>query len=183
VTGNLWDTEVANHFGDEINLVEPGFNSGSENIQGVWRDEGGGKMRDLTPNDIASLVNFGGKGKYSPPEFTWKEAATPTAIKFFHSDKLGSKYQDDLFVGDFNHGYLCRFELNPNRTQLVLNNDLNDKIADTSDELETIIIGEGFGGISDIEVGPDGYPYVVSISEGKIFRIVPTAIQAKSLPQ
>ena len=28
VTGNLWDTENGPGFGDEINLVEPGFNSG-----------------------------------------------------------------------------------------------------------------------------------------------------------
>jgi aldose sugar dehydrogenase len=27
-TGNLWDTENDPSFGDEINLVEPGFNSG-----------------------------------------------------------------------------------------------------------------------------------------------------------
>jgi hypothetical protein len=27
VTGNLWDTEYGPHYGDEINLVEPGFNS------------------------------------------------------------------------------------------------------------------------------------------------------------
>ena len=28
VTGNLWDTENGPHYGDEINIVEPGFNSG-----------------------------------------------------------------------------------------------------------------------------------------------------------
>jgi glucose/arabinose dehydrogenase len=177
VSDKLWDTEVANHFGDEINLVEPGFNSGSENIQGVWAEDEEGNMRDLTSNDVKSLVNFDGKGKYSAPEFTWIEPTTPTAIKFFHSDKLGSKYQNDLFVGDFNHGYLYLFELSPDRTQLVLNNNLNDKIADSSSyELQDVLFGEGFGAITDIEVGPDGYLYVVSISEGKIFRIVPAAV-------
>ena len=28
ITGNLWDTENGNTFGDEINLVKPGFDSG-----------------------------------------------------------------------------------------------------------------------------------------------------------
>jgi glucose/arabinose dehydrogenase len=28
LTGNLWDTENGPQFGDEINLVKPGFNSG-----------------------------------------------------------------------------------------------------------------------------------------------------------
>jgi hypothetical protein len=35
-TGYLWDTENGPGFGDEINLVEPGFNSGWAKIQGIW---------------------------------------------------------------------------------------------------------------------------------------------------
>ena len=34
VTGNLWDTENGPDFGDEINLVNQGFNSGWEQVQG-----------------------------------------------------------------------------------------------------------------------------------------------------
>ncbi len=37
VTGNLWDTENGPHYGDEINLVEPGFNSGWVSVQGIWK--------------------------------------------------------------------------------------------------------------------------------------------------
>jgi len=33
VTGNLWDTENGDHCCDEINLVEPGFNSGWDGIK------------------------------------------------------------------------------------------------------------------------------------------------------
>ena len=29
------------------------------------------------------------------------------------------------------------------------------------------------GGITDLEVGPDGYLYVLSMTEGKIWRVVP----------
>ena len=36
LTGKLWDTENGPHYGDEINLVEPGFNSGWVKVQGVW---------------------------------------------------------------------------------------------------------------------------------------------------
>ena len=36
VGGNLWDTENGPNFGDEINLVEPGFNSGWKKVQGLW---------------------------------------------------------------------------------------------------------------------------------------------------
>ncbi|HTH21929.1 MAG TPA: PQQ-dependent sugar dehydrogenase, partial [Nitrososphaeraceae archaeon] len=36
VTGKLWDTENGPTFGDEINLVDPGFNSGWAKVQGIW---------------------------------------------------------------------------------------------------------------------------------------------------
>ena len=35
VTGKLWDTENGPGYGDEINLVEPGFNSGWSKVQGI----------------------------------------------------------------------------------------------------------------------------------------------------
>jgi glucose/arabinose dehydrogenase len=38
---------------------------------------------------------------------------------------------------------------------------------------EDVIFGDGFGGVTDLTVGPDGYLYVVSIGQGKIFRIMP----------
>ena len=34
--------------------------------------------------------------------------------------------------------------------------------------------GEGFGGITDSEIGPGGYIYIVSIGQVKIFKIVPS---------
>ena len=34
ITGKLWNTENGEDFGDEINLVEPGFNSGWNKVQG-----------------------------------------------------------------------------------------------------------------------------------------------------
>ena len=37
ITGKLWDTENGPGFGDEINLIEPGFNSGWAIISGIWK--------------------------------------------------------------------------------------------------------------------------------------------------
>ena len=78
-----------------------------------------------------------------------------------------------------NNGYLYHFELNENRTQLILGDNLDDKVADTNSdyELEQIKFGEGFGEITDIQVGAyDGLLYVVSKSDGAIYRIVPQDI-------
>jgi hypothetical protein len=42
--------------------------------------------------------------------------------------------------------------------------------------MDELIIGTGFGCITDIERGSDGFLYVVSLSEGVIFRIIPSII-------
>src|SRR5918995_5015919 len=171
VTLTLWDTENGPGFGDEINLVQPGFNSGWNEVQGIWPRKGG-PSEDiiLNPDD---LLEFGGKAKYSAPEFTWIPTIGPTALKFLNSDKLGMQYQNDIFIGDVHNGRIYHFDLNEARTGLVLEGPLDDKVADDDGENEDIVFGEGFGSISDLEVGPDGYLYVVSIGLGGIYRIVP----------
>jgi glucose/arabinose dehydrogenase len=35
------------------------------------------------------------------------------------------------------------------------------------------MFGSGFGGITDMEVGPDGYLYVLSFDRGMLYRISP----------
>jgi glucose/arabinose dehydrogenase len=166
VTGNIWDTENGPDYGDEINLVEPGFNSGWLEITGMSSN-----ADDFDPE--ADLVSFGGKGKYSDPEFALRDNVGPTALKFLDSDKLGTKYQNDLFVGDVHNGRIYHFDLNEERTGLILDGMLADKVADVDSENENIIFGGGVGGITDIEVGPDGYLYVVSLGHGAIYRILP----------
>ncbi len=169
VTGKLWDTENGPGFGDEINLVEPGFNSGWSMVQGIWErdDYYGGPVAPDEPDD---LEDFDGNGEYSSPEFTWNRTVGVTSIKFLDSDKLGKDYQNDMFVGDINNGNLYHFDLSEDRNQLLLDGPLKDKIANNQDELQEAILGRGFNGITDIEVGPDGYLYVISY-DGKLFRI------------
>jgi glucose/arabinose dehydrogenase len=134
VTKKLWDTENGPTFGDEINLVEPGFNSGWRKVQGMWKFDNNNKdfieKKELNPDD-RSLVNFGGKGKYSSPEFIWYYPVGPTALTFLNSSKLGKQYENDMFVGDINNGYIYHFDLKEkNRIELALDNPLlEDKIA------------------------------------------------------
>jgi aldose sugar dehydrogenase len=171
VTGNLWDTENGPDFGDEINLVKPRFNSGWKDVQGIWNHKGG-KIQKGELN-LDGLEDFNGKGKYSSPEFTWNDTVGPTGIKFFNSDKMGIEFKNSLFVGDVHNGNLYHFNLNDDRTALLLNETLSDKVGNSPDELEKVIFGERFGGITDLEVGPDGYLYVLSIGQGAIYKIVP----------
>jgi glucose/arabinose dehydrogenase len=46
-------------------------------------------------------------------------------------------------------------------------------VLNKNDDNKSIIFGTGFGGISDIKEGPDGLIYIISYSEGAIYRIVP----------
>jgi aldose sugar dehydrogenase len=180
ITGILWDTENGPEHGDEINLVEPGFNSGWKQVQGM----------SMLQNDFDedALVDFNGTGKYSDPEFVWNNTVGPTALKFLDSEVYGSEYQGDIFVGDVKYGNLYHFDLNKTRNGLELTGSLGDKIANNSEERESVIFGRNFGGIVDLEISPDGYLYVLAIAKldeltaslnedsgtGTVYRIVPS---------
>jgi glucose/arabinose dehydrogenase len=186
LTGNLWDTENGPSFGDEINLVEPGFNSGWAKVLGIWNieeavnDEGEREILkgEVIPENINDILyNFNGSGKYSSPELTWDQTIAPTSIAFLNSSNLGKQYENDMFVGTAKNS-LLHFDLHgENRSELVLYGSLGDKVADSTDELEDFTFAENLGIITDVEVGPDGNLYVltgVREIEGKIYRIVPS---------
>jgi glucose/arabinose dehydrogenase len=162
VTGNLWDSENGGIDKDEINYVYPGFNSG-------WRKAMGMALSRFDPNE--DLFYFDGKGNYSDPEFVWKETVAPTALKFLNSSKLGSQYENTIFVGDVKTGNLYNFRLDSAREQLLLDPPLDDRVADTTQEIQDIVFGRGFGVITDIQVGSDGYLYILGI-DGTIYKIV-----------
>ncbi len=163
LTGVLWDTENGPTGYDEINVVKPGLNSGWEQIMGpIERSE----------KTVDDLVQFEGS-HYSDPVFSWSEAHGITDIEFLNSTKLGGTYAYNIFVGDFNNGNLYYFTVNETRDGLALvGSGLEDLVADDSDETDAVTFGTGFGAISDIETGPDGYLYVLTYT-GDLYRIVP----------
>jgi glucose/arabinose dehydrogenase len=179
ITGNLWDTQIGLPFGDELNIVDPGFNSGYNKIDGLWLRGYGidqTEKQHIAPIHPNDLVTFGGKGKYHPPQFTWFRKVVPTEIAFLNSSKIGNLYKNDMFVGDVKNGNIYHFRLNAQRTGLLLPpGPLAEGIANSPDVLDQIMFGKGFGGITDIKVNPyDGYLYVLTFDQiqGTIYRIV-----------
>ena len=157
ITGNLWDTENGPDNYDEINLVRPGFNSGSHKVMGPI------SLSDMTLNDLFHIPG----SHYADPVFSWNKTVAPTDIEFFRSSKLGDKFENNIFVGDIKTGNLYFFEVNENRDGILLNKDqqksgLSDFIVNSEEELSSITFGSGFGGITDIETGPDGFLYILS---------------------
>ena len=169
ISGNLWDTENGPGNGDEINLVLPGFNSGWQQVQGLASLEDSFSESDLQ--------NFNGKGHYSDPELVWVNTAGPTAVKFLNSNKLGTAYENDMFVGDVHNGRIYHFDLTSDRKDLILPQELSSRVIEkpSSPGVSNIVFGEGFGGVTDLEVGPDGNLYVVSIGLGSIYQISPAS--------
>jgi DNA-binding beta-propeller fold protein YncE/glucose/arabinose dehydrogenase/plastocyanin len=165
-TGNIWMTDNGPANSDELNIVPSGFNGGWRKIMGLSSLREGFNLTDLE--------FFNGTGKYYDPVFTWYEPVGVTDLVFFPSDTLGKEYEGNLFVADNNNGYLYRFLLNQSRTGLLLNGSLSDGVANTSvEKLETAFGKINGGGITDLEIGPDGLVYIVSLGSGKIMRLEP----------
>jgi hypothetical protein len=79
-------------------------------------------------------------------------------------------------------GRIYHFELDENRTGFNLQDRLLDKVADSDEELNKIFFAVGFGAITDLEIGPDGYLYFVGYDQGKVYTIVPTNVYENILP-
>jgi glucose/arabinose dehydrogenase len=166
VTGALWDTENGPNNYDEVNLVTPGMNGGWFPLQGPDA---------RSPNGVGNLFHMPGAGvTYSDPEFSWLSTIAPTAIVFPHGSSLGVAYDDVAIVGEINYQQLYALPLNGARTGIDVAGipGLADLVADDFAERDALRIGTGFA-TTDLEVGPDGHLYVVSIYAGAIYRVVP----------
>jgi len=175
LTGKLWNTENGEDNYDEINLVQPGFNSGWSKIMGP--------IQRSNNTSVSELVVLNGS-HYSDPEFSWRLPVGVTDIEFLDSSLLGDDLENNIFVGDINNGNLYFLKIDSNRSGIDINNSvldrgnekgLQDLVVDDKDELEKVIFAKGFDGrITDIETGLDGNLYILTYFDGKIYRITQT---------
>jgi glucose/arabinose dehydrogenase len=119
--------------------------------------------------------------RYSDPEFSWKFAVPPAGIGFLRGRGLGPQYANDLFAGAATPltlgGHLFRFNLTGNRRRIAVDDRrLEDRVADNNakhdiTESESLLFGSGFGVGTDVETGPNGNLFVVSLSHGAVYEI------------
>jgi glucose/arabinose dehydrogenase len=160
LSGNLWDQENGEDAYDELNRIEPGFNSGWIQIIGPvsrvadykeiettsfhhddfpnlqqfrWGPE---RIADTPAEALSRLFSLPGS-HYSDPEFSWKHVLAPAGIGFLNSRALGPQYFGDLFVGfstfDTLGGPLFRFTPTGNRRKIGVNDPrLEDRVADNA---------------------------------------------------
>ena len=200
ITGDLWDTENGDDTYDEINRVTAGFNSGWIQFMGPasrlnqFKDIevgfGNGQLQQLrypptrladNPQKAISRLSVLPNSHYEDPVFSWKWATAPAALGFIDSDNLGSQFRGDMLVGasrvTLENGFLFRFNLNPNRREFVFfDSRLDDKVADNLAkfdvaESEPLLFGRNFGVVTDIQTGPNGNVFLVSLSDGRVYEI------------
>ncbi len=132
---------------------------------------------------------------YHDPEFSWKYEVGPAGTAFVTGSTLGAANTGTLWIGSArsfqqvgnNGGSLYRLKLTSDRLHVDTSADprLADRVADNlfsptkfeGTESETLVVGRGFGTTTDIEQGPDGRLYVVSITDGAIYVIGPAPAQ------
>jgi glucose/arabinose dehydrogenase len=202
-SGHLWTQENGDDAFDEINRVTPGFNGGWIQVMGpssrvseyksIEVNRPGGLQQNRwsptliadTPAEALSRLYTLPGSQYREPEFSWKYAVAPSPIGFVKGKALGAQFEGDLFVGasrtTLYNGYLFRLRLSGDRLRIAMTDPrLQDTVADNLDkfditESESLLIGKNFGVTTDIQTGPDGNLYVVSLSNGAVYQIYAAA--------
>ena len=202
LSGNLWDQENGEDAYDEINLVEPGMNSGwiqftgpaervadfkfiettslhHEDFPNLQQFRWGPERIADTPEEAFSRLFMLPGSHYSDPEFSWRHVLAPAAIGFLDSRALGPQYFGDLFVGfsvndDPLGGGLMRFELTGNRRKITGNEVADNDTFHDPKGSETRIVGRDFGILTEIQTAPNGNLLVVSLDRGIIYEVFRT---------
>jgi glucose/arabinose dehydrogenase len=135
----------------------------------------GGEIRAQIENDAEPVSH------YTDPQFSWKFEIAPAALGFMSSTALGDEYRGDMFTGAATPillgGHLFHFKLAKNRRRLAFDDvRLRDRVADNIakydvTESESLVFGSNFGIGTDIQTGPNGNLFVVSLSNGAIYEI------------
>ena len=199
-SGNVWLQENGDDSFSELNRVERGMNGGWIQIAGPVERISQFKEIETTfgaqalqqnrwpptniadsPEEALSRLFMLPGSRYKDPEFSWKWEVAPGGIGFVRGRGLGPQFAGDLFMGAatplLEGGYLFHFNLTGNRQKIGVDDPrLRDRVADNLakheiTESESLLIGRNFGVGTDIETGPDGNLFVVSLTHGAIYEI------------
>jgi glucose/arabinose dehydrogenase len=144
-TGALWENEHGPMGGDEVNIIRPGVNYGWPLI--TWGIDYSGEP-----------INGGLRRQdgLAQPLHYWDPSIAPAGMAFYQGDAF-PEWQGDLLVAALKFELVARLELD------------GDRVVGE----ERLLEGE-LGRIRDIEVGPDGYVYLLTDEpEAALIRLVP----------
>jgi hypothetical protein len=183
---------------DQYKAIETTSLHGNEPFPNLQQFRWGPERIANTPQEARSRLFMLPGAHYKDPELSWKYVVAPAAIGFASTDALGRNLAGDLFVGlsrpEPLGGPLFRLPITADRLAIAPENagvqlltrplglsvsPLDDTVADNLDfmelsESEAILFGRNFGVVTDIESGPDGGLYIVSLSHGAVYQIAPS---------
>lgn len=138
------------------------------------------RIADTPSTARARLFKLPGS-QFSAPEFSWKFEVAPGGIGFVRGRGLGSQFEGDLFVAAsrpaLEGGHLFHFNLTADRRDFTFGDRrLGDRVADNLrkweiTESESLLIGRNFGTGTDVQTGPNGQLYIVSLTNGAVYEI------------
>jgi len=111
----------------------------------------------------------------------WKYEVAPGGIGFVRGRALGPQYENDLVMGGaratLEGGHLFHFNLTGNRRAVAVDDPrLEDRVADNTfkfdiRESESLLFGRNFGVVTDVQTGPNGNLFLVSLSSGNVYEV------------
>lgn len=97
-------------------------------------------------------------GTYVQPIIQSLGIVVPTGIVFVPGRQFGDATEKQMLVAEYQTGRIVRYTLNADRTGIA----------------SVAVFADGFsGGLTDLEFGPDGSLYALSIANGTIIRMSP----------
>ncbi|MDT7929227.1 PQQ-dependent sugar dehydrogenase [Tepidimonas sp.] len=143
--GRLWIHEHGPQGGDEINRPERGDNHGWPVVT-FGEQYGGGRIGEGTS-----------KPGMVPPLYHWTPSIAPSGMAFLTSDRYGTAWRGNLFVGALRGQALVRLELDGARVVR-----------------EQRLLAERRERIRDVRQGPDGLLYLLTDApDGRLLRLLP----------
>ena len=143
-TGVLWEHEHGPRGGDEVNVIRAGVNYGWPVITYGISYAGFPIGEGTEKEGMAQPIHY------------WVPSIAPSGMAFYRGDAF-PKWQGDLFVGALKDQMLVRLELDGE--QVVS---------------EERLIKGAIGRIRDVEIGPDGYIYLLTDeADGGLYRLEP----------
>ena len=150
VTKQLWDIEQGPNSVYEINIIDPGFNSGWKRIHGYLNQSC--CSPDLKLPQDKGLLFQPKNSYYADPRLLITNSSDLTAITFMNNSSTNPTFHDSVFIGDM-EGNIFRFGLDKDRTFIY-----------NSGQILNHLFAEGFGPIVDLEINENGILYILSYS-------------------
>ncbi|WP_255853363.1 PQQ-dependent sugar dehydrogenase [Marinobacterium rhizophilum] len=141
----VWALEHGPQGGDEVNRLQPGLNYGWPVITyGV-------------NYGIGTRVGEGtAKAGMEQPVYYWDPSIAPSGMTFYQGDRF-PQWRGNLLVGALKYRLLSRLELS------------DDKVV-----AEEQLLQNALGRIRDVQMGPDGYVYLLTDEDpGRLVRLEP----------